>query len=113
MGFFELVLANPPVGEKSHWGLSVGSTMLFHGLGGIFLLAAIIALTVWRGLQRYHWRVKKARQVQWLYLLVAIVVISIMYLQGTLGGQLGGDFGLHTTAADLLRQGKNPNEVLK
>jgi uncharacterized membrane protein len=113
MGFFELVLANPPAGEKSHWGLSAGSTMILHGLGGIFLLAAIIALTVWRGLQRYHWRSNKVRQVQWLYLLAAIAVIAIMYLQGTLGGQLGGDFGLHTTAADLLRQGKNPNLVLK
>jgi len=113
MGFFELVLANPPTGEKSAWGLAVGTTMVLHGLGGIFLLAAIVAMTVWRGLQRYHWRSNKVRQVQWLYLLGGIAIMLIMYIQGTLGAQLGDEFGIHTTAADLLRQGKNPNVVLK
>lgn len=113
MGFFEIILASPPAGEKSHWGLEAGTTMALHGLGGIFILAAIVAMTVWRGMQRYRWRANKIAQVQWLYLLAGIAIIVIMYFQGTLGGQLGGDFGIHTTAADLLRQGKNPNEVLK
>ena len=55
-GFFEIVLANPPANVKSAWGLGAGPTMLLHGLGGIFLLAAIVAMTVWRGFQRYRWR---------------------------------------------------------
>jgi len=36
-----------------------------------------------------------------------------MFAQGTLGAQMGSQFGIHTTAADLLRQGKSPNVLLK
>ncbi len=112
-GFFELMLASPPANMKSAWGLSAGSTMILHGLGGVFLLAAIVAMTVWRGFQRYHWRQDAPRQVQWSYLVVGIVIMGILYVHGTLGAQLGDEFGIHNTAADLLRQGKNPNLLLK
>ncbi|MBW4628406.1 MAG: DUF2231 domain-containing protein [Brasilonema octagenarum HA4186-MV1] len=112
-GFFEILLANPPTDVKSPWGLGAGSTMLLHGVGGILLLAAIVAMTVWRGLQRYRWRKDATRQVQWSYLLVGIALMGILYVHGTLGAHLGGDFGIHNTAGNLLRQGKNPNVLLK
>ncbi|MEC4819037.1 MAG: DUF2231 domain-containing protein [Scytonema sp. PMC 1069.18] len=112
-GFFELVLADPPPGVTSDWGLSPGETMLLHGLGGILLLAIIFAMTGWRGLQRYRWRKNKVRQVQWLYLLAGIALLGILYVHGTLGGHLGSEFGVHNTAAHLLREGKNPNTLLE
>ena len=112
-GFFELLLANPPTNVKSAWGLGAGTTMLLHGLGGILLLGLIVAMTVWRGLQRYRWRSDAPRQVQWSYLAVGIAILGIMFVHGTLGAHLGGDFGIHNTAANLLRQGKIPNLILK
>lgn len=112
-GFFEIMLAHPPADMKSAWGLGAGPTMLLHGLGGIFLLATIIAMTAWRGLQRYYWRKDAVRQVQWSYLLVGVVILGILYVHGTLGAQLGDEFGVHTTAADMIRQGQNPNVLLK
>lgn len=112
-GFFEVMLANPPVNEKSAWGLGASQTMLLHGIGGIALLAAIVGMTVWRGLQRYRWRKESARQVQWGYLLVGIALLGILYVHGTLGAQLADEFGIHVTAANLVRQGKNPNTFLK
>jgi len=112
-GFFELLLANPPAKVKSAWGLGAGTTMLLHGLGGILLLGLIVAMTVWRGLQRYRWRKDASRQVQWSYLLVGIAMLGILFVHGTLGAHLGGDFAIHNTAANLLRQGKNPNLLLK
>lgn len=112
-GFFEILLANPPADVKSAWGLQAGTTMLLHGLGGVFLLAAIAAMTVWRGLQRYRWRKDIPLEVQWSYLVVGIAMLGILYIHGTLGGQLGDEFGIHVTAANLLRQGKNPNFLLK
>ena len=112
-GFFELLLANPPINVKSAWGLGAGTTMLLHGLGGVLLLGLIVAMTVWRGLQRYRWRKDASRQVQWSYLAVGIAILGIMFVHGTLGAHLGGDFGIHNTAANLLRQGKNPNLLLK
>lgn len=111
-GFFEIMLANPPVKMKSSWGLGAGSTMLWHGLGGVLLLAAIVAMTVWRGLQRYRWRKDAVGEVQWSYLLMGIAILGILYLHGTLGAQLGDQFGIHNSAVHLLRQGKNPNAVL-
>jgi uncharacterized membrane protein len=111
-GFFELLLANPPINVKSAWGLGAGTTMLLHGLG-VLLLGLIVAMTVWRGLQRYRWRSDAPRQVQWSYLAVGIAILGIMFVHGTLGAHLGGDFGIHNTAANLLRQGKNPNLLLK
>lgn len=112
-GFFELLLANPPVGQKSVWGLTTGWTMLLHGLGGLLLLGAIAAMTVWRGLQRYRWRKDASVQVQWSYLLAGMAILAIFYIHGTLGAQLGEDFGIHVTAAKLLQEGKDPNFLLK
>ncbi|QIR35658.1 DUF2231 domain-containing protein [Tolypothrix sp. PCC 7910] len=106
-GFFELLLANPPVNEKSAWGLSAPLTMLLHGLGGVLLLATMVGMAVWRGLQRYRWRKDLPRQVQWSYLLLGIVILGILYVHGTLGAQLGEEFGIHVTAAQLLQQGTN------
>ncbi|WP_427161608.1 DUF2231 domain-containing protein [Aliinostoc sp. HNIBRCY26] len=107
-GFFELLLANPPVNQKSDWGLNASWTMLLHGLGGVVLLGAIVAMTVWRGWQRYY-----SKQVQWSYLLVGMAMLGLLYVHGTLGGQLGGEFGIHVTAAKLIQEGVNPNLLPK
>ncbi|BAZ23510.1 hypothetical protein NIES4073_43990 [Kalymmatonema gypsitolerans NIES-4073] len=112
-GFFELLLANPPTDVKSAWGLGAGATMLLHGVGGVLLLAAFVAMTVWRGLQRYRWRKNATRQVQWSYLLVGIALLGILYVHGTLGAHMGSEFAIHNTAAGLLRRGENPNMLLK
>jgi uncharacterized membrane protein len=112
-GFVELALANPLVTTKSAWGLNVGLTMLLHGLGGILVLTAIVALTVWRGLQRYRWRKDATREVQWSYLGIGIVMLGVLFIHGTLGAQLGDEFGIHNTATNLLYQGMNPNAILK
>ncbi|BAY16519.1 hypothetical protein NIES2109_21580 [Nostoc sp. HK-01] len=112
-GFFELMLANPPINQKSDWGLNASWTMLLHGLGGVLLLGIIVAMTVWRGLQRYYWLKNASRQVQWFYLLVGISIMGLLYLHGTLGGQLGSEFGVHITAAKLLQEGANPNLLPK
>ncbi len=112
-GFFEILLANPPVNEKSAWGLGAGLEMVLHGIGGVFLLAAIVGMTVWRGLQRYRWRKETPREVQWSYLGVGVLLLGALYIHGTLGAQLGDNFGVHVTAANLLQEGKNPNLVLK
>ncbi|MGI2906411.1 DUF2231 domain-containing protein [Tolypothrix sp. VBCCA 56010] len=112
-GFFEMMLANPPTDIKSAWGLGAGATMLLHGMGGVLLLAAIVGMTVWRGLQRYRWRKDSPRQVQWSYLLAGIAILGILYVHGTLGAQMGDEFGIHNTAAGLVRQGENPNLLLK
>lgn len=112
-GFFEIMLADASATQLSTWGLSVGATMVLHGLSGILLLGAIVGMTVWRGFQRYRWRKKAPRQVQWSYLLVGIIMFGLLFAQGTLGGHLGDEFGVHNTAAGLLRQGQNPGEVLK
>ena len=111
-GFFEIMLATPPTDQLSSWGLSASTTMLLHGLGGILLLATIVGMAVWRGLQRYRWRHDRPREVQWSYLLVGIVLLGVLYLHGTLGAQLGDEFGIHNTAANLIKQGKNPGEIL-
>ncbi|MBC1239387.1 DUF2231 domain-containing protein [Nostoc sp. 2RC] len=108
-GFFELLLANPPVNQKSDWGLSPGWTMLLHGLGGVLLLGIFVGMTVWRGFQRDRWRKNASRQVQWSYLLVGIVMLGILYVHGTLGAQLGEEFGIHVTAAKLIQQSTNRN----
>lgn len=112
-GFLEIMLATPPANAKSAWGLEAGTTMLLHGLGGVSILGAIAAMTVWRGMQRYRWRKDAPRQVQWSYLLVGIAMLGILFVHGTLGAQMGDEFGIHVTAAQLLREGKNPNLLLK
>ncbi|MEO3705801.1 DUF2231 domain-containing protein [Trichormus azollae] len=112
-GFFELLLTKPLVNQKSNWGLSVSWTMLLHGLGGVLMLSIIIAMTAWRALQRHYWRKNASRQVQWNYLLMGILMFGILYLHGTLGAQLGEEFGIHVTAAKLLQEGANPYLLLK
>lgn len=111
-GFFEILLAQPPTDSTSDWGLGAGTTMLLHGVGGVVLLTLLVAMAVWRGLMRYHWRRGKKREVQWIYLLVGLALFGLMFAHGTLGAQLGDDFGIHNTAANLVRQGQNPNQVL-
>lgn len=111
-GLFEILLANPPTDVKSAWGLDAGTTMLLHGIGGVLLLAAFVSMGVWRGFQRYRWRREKPRQVQWSYLAVGVVMLGMLYLHGTLGAHLGGDFGIHNTAANMLRQGEDPGQLL-
>ncbi|GAA6616923.1 DUF2231 domain-containing protein [Scytonema sp. NUACC26] len=113
VGFFEILLADPPTDMKSAWGLGAGTTMLLHGVGGVLLLTAIVAMTIWRGYQRFLWCKTNPRQVQWSYLLVGIFILGYMFVHGTLGAQLGAEFGVHNTAAHLIRQGKNPNQVLQ
>jgi uncharacterized membrane protein len=111
-GFYEIILADPPDDVLSPWGLSAMDTMVWHGLGGILLLALIVAMTIWRGFQRYVWREDRARQVQWSYLLAGLGIFALMFAQGTLGAHLGSDFGIHITADRLLRSGINPNTQL-
>jgi len=88
-------------------------TMIWHGVGGVLLLALIVVMTVWRGMQRFAWRKDSARQVQWSYLLSGMVILFVMFLQGTLGAHLGGEFGIHNTADSLLKLGEDPNLLLK
>ncbi len=111
-GFYEIILADPPDDVLSPWGLSAMDTMVWHGLGGVLLLALIVAMTIWRGFQRYLWREDRARQVQWSYLLAGLGIFALMFAQGTLGAHLGSDFGIHITADRLLRSGINPNTQL-
>ncbi|MBW4629934.1 MAG: DUF2231 domain-containing protein [Brasilonema octagenarum HA4186-MV1] len=112
-GFYEIMLANPPSDVKSAWGLQPMETMLWHGIGGVLLLALIVGMTVWRGLQRYVWCKDKSQQVQWSYLVSGFAIMFVMYLHGTLGAQLAAEFGVHNTADMLLRLGQNPNVLLK
>lgn len=112
-GFYEMMLAQPPVDMRSAWGLQAMETMLWHGVGGVFLLAVMVGMTVWRGLQRFRWRKEEDRQVQWSYLLAGVAIMFLLFLHGTLGAQLATEFGVHNTADSLLRLGKNPNLLLK
>jgi uncharacterized membrane protein len=110
-GFYEMMLANPPADVKSAWGLQAMETMLWHGVGGVLLLALIVGMTVWRGWQRFVWGKEADRQVQLSYLLMGIGIMFIMFLHGTLGAQLATEFGVHNTADNLLRSGKKLNEM--
>lgn len=111
-GFYEMMLAEPFTGVKSAWGLQAMETMLLHGVGGVFLLALIVGMTIWRGFQRYIWRNNYSQQVQWSYLLSGVFIMLLLYIHGTLGAHLAGEFGVHNTADMLLRLGKNPNLLL-
>ncbi len=108
-GFYEMLLATPPADMKSAWGLQAMETMLWHGVGGVFLLALIVGMTIWRGWQRFVWRKDADRQVQWSYLLTGVGVMLIMYGHGTLGAQMATEFGVHNTADNLLRLGQDLN----
>jgi uncharacterized membrane protein len=106
-GFYEIMLADPPTDIKSEWGLQAMETMLWHGVGGVLLLAAIVAMTVWRGFQRFLWRKDLSRQVQWSYLLVGLGIFFLMFVHGTLGAQLASEFGVHISADRLLLLSKD------
>jgi uncharacterized membrane protein len=112
-GFYEILLATPAAEDVSAWDLNAMQTMLWHGLGGVMLLTLIVAMAVWRGFQRFKWRKDSIRQVQWVYLLAGLGILFLMYLHGTLGAQLAGEFGVHITADQLLRSGQDPNVVLR
>ena len=111
-GFYEILLASPDSNVKSAWGLEAMETMIWHGVGGVLLLALIVGMTVWRGFQRFLWRKDMARQVDWGYLVAGLAIFGIMFVHGTLGAQLASEFGVHITADRLLRMGKDLN-VLK
>ncbi|MEH2142571.1 DUF2231 domain-containing protein [Nostoc sp.] len=112
-GFYEMLLATPPADTNSAWGLQAMETMLWHGVGGVLLLALIVGMTIWRGWQRFVWRKDADKQVQWSYLLTGVGVILIMYVHGTLGAQMATEFGIHNTADSLLRLGQDLNTTLK
>lgn len=106
-GFYEMLLAQPPSDEVSAWGLGSLSTMLWHGVGGVLLLALIVGMAIWRGFQRYLWRQDRARQVQWSYLGAGLAIFALMFAHGTLGAQLAAEFGVHISADRLLRAGQD------
>jgi uncharacterized membrane protein len=112
-GFYEIMLANPYTEVKSAWGLEAMETMLWHGVGGVFLFAFMVGMTIWRGFQRFVWRKDRTRQVQWSYLMAGVAILLVMFVHGTLGAQLAAEFGIHNTADQLLRMGENPNIVLR
>jgi uncharacterized membrane protein len=112
-GFYEIMLAAPSADIKSAWGLGAMDTMIWHGVGGVLLLTLIVGMTVWRGMQRFSWRKDSARQVQWSYLLAGLVILFIMFVHGTLGAHLAGEFNVHSTAGGLLKLGEDPNLLLK
>ncbi|RCJ40148.1 hypothetical protein A6770_10355 [Nostoc minutum NIES-26] len=112
-GFYEMLLATPPADVKSAWGLQAMETMLWHGVGGVFLLALILVMTIWRGWQRFISNQDADKQVHWSYLLTGVAVMFIMYVHGTLGAQMAAEFGIHNTADKLLRLGEDLNTVLK
>ena len=111
-GFYEMLLAEPLPGVTSTIGLQSMATMLWHGVGGVVILLVIVAMTVWRGYQRFRWRRNMGRQVQWLYLLVGLGLFLVIGLHGTLGAELAGEFGVHITADQLLAAGVNLREAL-
>ncbi|CCH67225.1 Na+-dependent transporters of the SNF family [Richelia intracellularis HH01] len=112
-GFYEMMLAEVPLDIKSAWGMTAMETILWHGMGGVFLLILILAMAVWRGLQRFVWRKQEDRQVQWLYLFAGATIMFVMYVHGTLGAQMAAEFGIHNTADSLLRSGQDLNDMLK
>jgi uncharacterized membrane protein len=110
-GFYEILLASPDSNVKSAWGLEAMETMIWHGVGGVVLLALIVGMTIWRGFQRFLWRKDMARQVDWGYLAAGLGIFAIMFVHGTLGAQLASEFGVHITADRLLRMGKDLNAL--
>ena len=111
-GFYEMLLAVPLPGVTSSIGLQSMETMLLHGVGGVVILLVIVAMTVWRGYQRFVWRRDMGRQVQWLYLLVGLGLFLVIGLHGTLGAELAAEFGVHITADQLLASGADLKEAL-
>ena len=112
-GFYEMLLIDSPPEIDSAWNLGAMDTMIWHGVGGVLLLAMIVGMTVWRGFERYIWRNDLSRQVRLRYLFVGFAIMFLMYVHGTLGAQLAAEFGVHNTAGHLLRTGQNPNILLR
>ena len=112
-GFYEMLLVDSPPEIKSAWNLEAMDTMVWHGVGGVLLLALIVAMTVWRGFERYIWRNDTNRQVRLRYLLAGFAMMFLMYVHGTLGAQLAAEFGVHNMAGHLLRMGQDPNTLLR
>jgi uncharacterized membrane protein len=112
LGIYEMLLAVPLPGVTSSIGLQSMDTMLLHGVGGVVLLLVIVAMTVWRGYQRFRWRREMGRQVQWSYLLVGLLMFGVFGLHGTLGAELAAEFGVHITANQLLATGMDLREAL-
>lgn len=111
-GFYEILLAVPLPGVTSSLGLQSMETMLWHGVGGVAILLVIVAMTVWRGFQRFRWRRDMGRQVQWTYLLAGLLMFAVLAVHGTLGAQLAAEFGVHITADQLLAAGADLKEAL-
>ncbi|MBE9100970.1 DUF2231 domain-containing protein [Vacuolonema iberomarrocanum] len=112
-GFYEILLATPPVDVESAWGLQAMETLLWHGVGGVALLLFIVGMAIWRGFQRFLWRKDRSQQVQWSYVLAGLGIFALMFVHGTLGAQLAAEFGVHISADRLLQMGENPNLLLK
>lgn len=112
-GFYEMLLATPPTGVKSAWGLQAMETMLWHGIGGVVLLGLFVGMTMWRGWQRFAWSQDSEIEVHWSYLLAGVAIMFLMFLHGTLGAQLAAEFGVHNTADRLLQLGEDLNTMLK
>jgi uncharacterized membrane protein len=81
-------------------------------VGGVLLLLIIMAMTVWRGYQRFAWRRDMGRQVQWLYLVAGVIMFALLGLHGTLGAQLAAEFGVHIAADQLLQAGADLHTAL-
>ena len=111
-GFFEMLLAVPVEGIKSILGQEAITTMIWHGVGGVLILFAIILMTIWRGYLRFVFRKDYGRQVSWSYLFSGTIILLIMGLHGSLGAWLASDFGVHITADQLLVNGNDLTSIL-
>ena len=111
-GFYEMLLAVPLPGVKTILGQGAITTMLWHAVGGVALLLIIVAMTIWRGYQRFVWRKDLGRQVSWIYLACGVLILLLMGVHGSLGAWLASDFGVHITADQLIASGANLSEVL-
>ncbi|MFM7550501.1 MAG: DUF2231 domain-containing protein [Cyanobacteriota bacterium] len=111
-GFYELLLAQPISGVVSSIGLGSAATMVWHGVGGVGILLVIVAMAIWRGVQRFSWRRELGRQVQWSYLVVGLLMFVVVGVHGTLGAELAAEFGVHITADQLLAAGLDLREAL-
>ncbi len=112
-GFYEMLLAVPLPGEiRTVIGQNAINTMIWHAIGGVALLLIIVAMTIWRGYQRFVWRKDFGRQVTWLYLFCGATILLVMGVHGSLGAWLASEFGVHITADQLLAAGADLKESL-